>query len=144
MASQASLQVYEPDENAPSTVKGPSVTLQLYKPSGLFCGECCVSTSKTISSFIQLLEMGQISPELNLACTKTRAPWRNTEAGIERLHVDYVYKLVWNDKVLLDWWTFQDYVVCDGMSENEANRIYVIKQENVTTVMTPDTEARER
>ena len=39
--------------------------------------------------------------------------------------------------VLTDWWTFSDYVLCDGLSQNEPNDIYVIKQECVTTVMSP-------
>ena len=140
MARLASLQVYvpeEPNENAPSTNNGDSVTLHLYRPSGEFCVECSVSTCMTVIAFTQLLEEGKVTPELGLNNTKTRAPWRNTEAGIERLHVDYIYKLVWNDKVLTDWWTFSDYVLCDGLSQNEPNDIYVIKQECVTTVMSP-------
>ena len=130
MASQASLQVSEPDENAPSSDNGPSVHLHLYKPSGEFCVCCIVSTSMMICSFIQLLETGKVTPDLNLRKPKTRAPWRNSAAGIERVHDYYVYKLVWADKVLMDWWTFMD---LHGMSENEANDIYVIKQENVST-----------
>jgi hypothetical protein len=140
MARLASLQVYvaeEPDENDPSTDNGPSVTLHLYRPSGEFCVECSVSTCMTVIAFTQLLEEGKVTPELDLRSTKTRAPWRNSEAGIERLHVDYIYKLVWNDMVLTDWWTFSDYVLCDGLSQNEPNDIYVIKQECVTTVMSP-------
>ena len=141
MARLASLPVYvpaEPNENAPSTNNGDSVTLHLYRAlSGEFCVECSVSTSMTVIAFTQLLEEGKVTPQLSLQNSKTRAPWRNTEAGIERLHVDYVYKLVWNDKVLTDWWTFCDYVLCDGLSQNEPNNIYVIKQECVTTVMSP-------
>ena len=67
MARLASLPVYvpeEPDENAPSTDNGASVTLHLYRPSGEFCVECSVSTSMTVIAFTQLLEEGKVTPEL--------------------------------------------------------------------------------
>ena len=147
MARLASLQVHHPncivhyagvpDDNPPSTENGPSVTLHLYRPSGEFCGEHSVSTSMAVIAFTQLLEEGKVTPELNLTNTKTRAPWSNSEAGTEVLHVDYIYKLVWNDLVLLDSWTFCDYVLVHGLSQNEPNDMYVVKQECVTTVMSP-------
>ena len=124
-----------PDDNPPSTENGPSVTLHLYRPSGEFCCEHSVSTSMGVIAFTQLLEEGLVTPELNLTNTKTRAPWSNSEAGTEVLHVDHIYKLVWNDMVLLDSWNFCDYVLGHGMSQDEPIDITVVTKECVSTIM---------
>ena len=88
-----------------------------------------------VDGFTLQLEEGLVTPELNLTNTKTRAPWCNRHAGIELLHVDYIYKFVWNDLVLEDGSTFGDYMLAHGMSLDEPNDIYVVTKKWVHTVM---------
>ena len=111
------------------------LTLHLYRPSGEFCCAHTVSTHLGIRTFTQQLENGQVTPELDLTTTKTRAAWSNREAGTEVLQVDHIYKLVWNDMVLLDEKNFCDYVLGHGMSQDEPIDITVVTKECVSTIM---------
>ena len=122
-----------PDDCPPSTENNSSITLHLYRPSGEFVCEHSVFMGMGVDAFTQLLEEGLVTPELNLTNTKTRAPWCNRHAGIELLHVDYIYKLVWKDLVLEDGSAFGDYILAHGMSLDEPNDIYVVAKERVHT-----------
>ena len=136
-----------PDDNPPTTENEEFsearffsthlgvLTLHLYRPSGEFCCAHTVSTHLGVRTFTQQLENGQVTPELDLTTTKTRAAWSNREAGTEVLQVDHIYKLVWNDMVLLDRWNFCDYVLGHGMSQDEPIDITVVTKECVSTIM---------
>jgi len=76
-----------------------------------------------VDVFTQALEEGLVTPD-GLA-------WCNRHAGIELLHRDYLYILVWNGMVLEDGSTFGDYILDHGMSIDEPNDICVVAKEYV-------------
>ena len=83
-----------------------------------------------VDVFTQALEEGLVTPELNLQ-QHDRFAFFNRHAGIELLHRDYIYTLVWKGMVLEDGSTFGDYILDHGMSIDEPNDIYVVTKEYV-------------
>jgi hypothetical protein len=119
----------------PPTVPSCSITLHLYRPSGEFVCEHSVFVGMEVNVFTDQLEDGLVTPELNLR-THLRSKgmdWFNRWAGIELLHIDYIYKLVFNDVVLEDGSNFVDYVLHHGMSLDKPNDIYVVTKRWVHT-----------
>jgi hypothetical protein len=124
-----------PDDCPPAQANGFFITLHLYLPNGEFVCEHSVCIGMGIDAFTQLLEEGLVTPELNLThhVRSNGIPWCNRYAGIELLHDDYVYKLVFNGVVLEDGSAFCDYILAHGMSLDEPNDIYVVAKERVHT-----------
>ena len=114
----------------PAQANGFFITLHLFLPNGQFVCEHSVCIGMGIDAFTQLLEAGLVTPELNL--THHDRP-KVIHAGIELLHDDYVYELVFNGVVLEDGDAFCDYVLAHGMSLDEPNDIYVVAKERVHT-----------
>ena len=132
----ASAYVYSSfDGYLPSTVLGCSITLHLYRPSGEFVCEHSVFVGMGVDVFTDQLEEGLVTPKLNLNShlRSKGIPWFNRWAGIELLHVDYIYKLVFNGVVLEDGTAFCDYVLAHGMSLDKPNDIYVVTKQWVHT-----------
>ena len=88
-----------------------------------------------VHAFTEQLESGMVTPELNLHhhMRSNGMAWCNRHAGIELVHVDYIYEPVWNGMVLADGATFGDYILAHGMSLDEPNDVYVVTKEWVHT-----------
>ena len=88
-----------------------------------------------VNAFTEQLEEGLVTPELNLQhhCRSNGMAWCNRHAGLELVHVDYIYEPVWNGMVLADGATFGDYILAHGMSLDEPNDVYVVTKECVHT-----------
>ena len=127
--------------SASEEVQGPNgyfITLHLYLPSGEFVCEHDVFMGMGVDCFTRYLEEGLITPGLKLEHNGGLA-WDGTHGGIELIHRDYLYILVWNGMILESERNFEDLVLAHGMSVDEPNDVIVVTKECVSERDFPET-----
>ena len=106
--------------STPRLPPGTMVTLHLYMVSGEFVAAATEPATEGIERFVQHLEEGLITPELD----------KKYRFGDERRD-DFGYALVWNGIELLDGRIWEDLVLDHGLSLHGPNDIIVVITERM-------------